>query len=188
MRLRDFILAHAIILGFLWGLAEGTFFFVIPDVLITFVALFSWRRSLACMGATLAGSLLGGSIVYLLASANPAAASALVHAVPFIPESMFEAARRLFETHGALGHFYGTTSGIPYKLFASLAPPFSPLPVFLLASIPMRLGRFLFTWAGAMLAGHFLKTRMKMAGRPLMLVHAFCWVVIYVFYLAAVMM
>lgn len=42
-----------LLLGFLWGFSEALWFFVIPDVLLTLVALFSLRRALMAMGWTI---------------------------------------------------------------------------------------------------------------------------------------
>src|SRR3546814_4475619 len=50
--------AHAISL--LWGFAEATVFFVVPDVWISRRALSSWRAALRSCGFALAGALVGG--------------------------------------------------------------------------------------------------------------------------------
>lgn len=34
-----------VLAAFIWGLAEATFFFVIPKVLLSFVAILAWPRS-----------------------------------------------------------------------------------------------------------------------------------------------
>src|SRR3546814_3695958 len=50
--------AHAVSL--LWGFAEATVFFVVPDVWISRRALSSWRAALRGCGFALAGALGGG--------------------------------------------------------------------------------------------------------------------------------
>jgi len=46
--------------AFLWGLAEATCFFIVPDVLLSFIALRRLRTALLCCGLALAGALLAG--------------------------------------------------------------------------------------------------------------------------------
>jgi hypothetical protein len=44
--------------GFWWGLAEGVVFFIVPDVYISFAALFSLRAGAIALAASIAGSLV----------------------------------------------------------------------------------------------------------------------------------
>jgi hypothetical protein len=44
-----------------WGLAEATLFFVVPDVLLTWLAAFRPRVACKAVVACLAGALAGGS-------------------------------------------------------------------------------------------------------------------------------
>lgn len=46
--------------AFAWGLAEATFFFIVPDVFTTRLALQDFKRALISCIFTLAGALLGG--------------------------------------------------------------------------------------------------------------------------------
>ena len=56
-----------------WGAAEATLFFIVPDVLLSRMALQDRRRALqACLWA-LAGALAGGTLVWMLGYADPAA-------------------------------------------------------------------------------------------------------------------
>ncbi len=52
-------------LGLFWGFAEATLFFIVPDVLLTLVALFSFRRSAQLMACILVGAVAGGSVMSL---------------------------------------------------------------------------------------------------------------------------
>jgi len=55
------------LVGFWWGFAEGLFFFIVPDVGISFAALFSVRAGAVSWLASIAGSELAVSAIYLLA-------------------------------------------------------------------------------------------------------------------------
>lgn len=59
----------------LWGIAEATVFFIVPDVWISFVAARrDWKAGVlaACLACT--GALIGGAIMYLWASRDAEAA------------------------------------------------------------------------------------------------------------------
>src|SRR3546814_8042489 len=67
--------AHAISL--LWGFAEATVFFVVPDVWISRRALSSWRAALRRCGFALAGALVGGVLLCFAGRHHEAALLAL---------------------------------------------------------------------------------------------------------------
>ena len=50
-----------ITLAFFWGFAEGTLFFVVPDVVISLVAIVRPRSAWRHVVAAIAGALLGGA-------------------------------------------------------------------------------------------------------------------------------
>src|SRR3546814_21158393 len=72
--------AHAVSL--LWGFAEATVFFVVPDVWISRRALSSWRAALRGSGFALAGALVGGVLLYLPGRHHEAALLALLVRLP----------------------------------------------------------------------------------------------------------
>ncbi len=167
--------------GFLWGAAEGSFFFIIPDLIITLVALFSFKRSLLQIAAVLAGSLLAGASMYAWGQASPDAAKDAVKRVPFVRGSMFEKTQRDFESSGAWALCAGPMSGIPYKVYAIQAPAYCSLPAFLLASIPARLERFVMAWAVFAVVGWFLRRRKKGPAAALVFFSVY-WTAVYAVY------
>src|SRR2546425_11142157 len=54
--------------GFWWGFAEGLFFVIVPDVYISFAALFSLRAGAVAWVASIAGSALAACGIYVLTS------------------------------------------------------------------------------------------------------------------------
>jgi hypothetical protein len=52
--------------GFWWGLAEGLFFFIVPDVYISFAALFSLQAGAVAWLFSIAGSAVAILVIYLL--------------------------------------------------------------------------------------------------------------------------
>jgi len=131
------------LVAFAWGLAEATLFFVVPDVWITRVALRSRREALRCVALAAAGAVVGGAVVYLWASRDPAAVRAAFDALPAIAPSLIDQAGAAWQRHGALAPLLGAFSGVPYKLYAAHAPDALALGTFLLLSVPVRALRFL---------------------------------------------
>ncbi len=180
-----------LVVAFLWGLAEGTLFFVVPDVLITLAAMFRPRRALAHVGAALAGAVLAGALMYTWASASPDSARSAVDAVPFVESNVLVVASIDLSYDGAWAVIYGPLRGIPYKVYAVTAPRYMDLTHFLLLTIPARLWRFLLTGLAFALLGQMLRTgwlpffgdlRPYDTPRITLLVHLALWGVFYALY------
>ena len=144
----------------LWGLAEATLFFLVPDIWLTALAV---RRGLkpallACLAA-LGGALLGGLTMYGWGAADPQAARDMLDLVPAIDKAMIGQVRTALHEDGAMAIFLGPLLGIPYKIYAvEAAGAGIGLAVFLAVSVPARLLRFvvltIVAWAiSAALAG-----------------------------------
>jgi hypothetical protein len=169
-------------LGFLWGVAEGSVFFVVPDVAVSFVALFSIRRCLSCSLAAALGAAVAGAGLYLTATLRPDAAFAIVHAVPFVTARMLSSAPLDWDHYGLWALFKGAVSGVPYKVYAISAPQRSGFLAFALATIPARLFRFVAVGLGAAFAARALPRRLRDDPTRLVAVHAACWSVFYACY------
>ena len=168
--------------GFIWGFAEATLFFIVPDVLLTLVALFSFRRSARLLACILLGALCGGTIMFYFGASHPAQAKATVLRVPFVSAAMFDRTGRGFQKSGIWELTKGAASGIPYKVFCVQAGGYAGLPLFLVVSLLARLERFAFFWliAGGMVAifGRKIRRQPKVA----MAIHALIWIAGYTWY------
>ena len=129
----------------LWALAEATLFFVVPDVWLTVVAVqHGIRKAMIACGFAVAGALLGGAVMYLWASADPASARAALDHVPGISPGMIDRASAALEAQGVLAMLFGAFAGVPYKIYAVGSPGAGVgLALFLATSVPARLMRFL---------------------------------------------
>lgn len=171
-----------LVVAFLWGLAEGTFFFIIPDVFLSFVAMLDWRSTWRHIIAALAGALLGGALLFQWSQADPEAAHAAVARVPFITPEMIAKVNSGFDKMGLLAVLAGSVSGIPYKLYAVEAPRVSTQFAFLLATPPARAVRFTLVWTIFGAAAGWLRRRYALAIRKLAYTHAVIWIAAYAFY------
>lgn len=144
-----------LVVAALWGFAEATVFFLVPDVYLTAVALRDRRAALRACVAALAGALLGGCLMYQWGARDPAAARALLDRVPAVSQEMLARVDGEIAAHGPLALFVGPLRGTPYKTYAVLAGErHAGLATFLAVSVPARLLRFLLltllaAWVGA---------------------------------------
>jgi membrane protein YqaA with SNARE-associated domain len=168
-------------LAFAWGLAEATFFFLVPDVLLTRIALRDLRQSLVAALFALAGALLGGAALWV--AAQQGATLPLLKFYDYVPgisrELLGETAQAI-HSQGVTSLFTGAWRGQPYKLLAVHAGAQNvPLALFLVASLFARLARFVITTVSAWLIGRQLQvlpepTRFN--------IHTLFWAVFYVVY------
>jgi hypothetical protein len=107
--------------GFWWGFAEGLFFFIVPDVYVSYAALYSLRAGLVSWVASIAGSLTSVVVLYLLVVVLGADYVAFLDAIPGIPSGMlFHVGQQL----GANGLSYTPLlilSGVPLKVYVGIA-------------------------------------------------------------------
>jgi membrane protein YqaA with SNARE-associated domain len=171
-------------LATLWGFAEATVFFIVPDVLLTWIALQDYKRALiACVWA-LAGALLGGSILWFIGSHDPDPTRALFSSLPAIDNNMIANVRWQIDNNGPLALFVGPFIGTPYKIYAVEAGGLGiGLGLFLLISIPARMMRFAFAVVLAGAISHLLRKRFKMS--VIRGAHVVAWVVFYSWYFHA---
>lgn len=138
-----------IILAFLWGIAEASLFFVVPDVPVSLIALArGGRAGLRAAVAAAAGAMVGGTALAVFASHAPQAAIALVDAVPAISPAMIARLQGMMAATDSAAGLAGvlilaSLSGIPYKIAAASAPGLG-VPVWELALLTplVRLPRF----------------------------------------------
>lgn len=126
-----------------WGLAEATLFFIVPDVLLSALALARLRAALAaCAWATL-GALAGGAAMYFWGAAAGAEAWSLLDGVPAVDPAMQARVRDSLAREGLPALFLGPLTGTPFKLYAVAAgQQAADLAAFLAVSAPARAARF----------------------------------------------
>jgi hypothetical protein len=174
--------APGLAIAFLWGLAEGTFFFVIPDVFLSLVAILDRRFSWKHITCALLGATLGGAILFHWAERDSPAAHAAMARVPFVREPMFTRVEDGFHNDGLAAMAIGSVSGVPYKLYAVEAPKFCSFAIFLLATPPARAVRFLLVWFAFGAVAAWLRKSAGLRTPSLLTIYAAIWFTTYAFY------
>jgi hypothetical protein len=107
--------------GFWWGLAEGVAFFIVPDVYISFAALFSLRAGAIAWAASIAGSLLAILTIWGLMSLAGANYLGFLDAVPGISSGLIRQVRAGLENEGLPYTPFLVLGGVPLKLYGAAA-------------------------------------------------------------------
>ncbi|MBF0531873.1 MAG: hypothetical protein HQL23_02125 [Candidatus Omnitrophica bacterium] len=136
-----------VFIPYLWGLAEGTFFFIVPDVWLTGLAFFLPNRKMAyraVMWAVL-GALSGGLLMYFVGKQTPMPQLTLrLDRTPGISANMVNQVAGHLRESGLISVFNGMFRGIPYKIYAAEWGRLSGnITLFLFFSILARATRFL---------------------------------------------
>jgi membrane protein YqaA with SNARE-associated domain len=166
----------------LWGIAEASFFFVVPDVLITFVVMrFGLRQGLSlCVAAALFAAVTG-YFMWLWGAHDATAARRAMLMVPAIGPDLLARAHDEIVAGLPVKLVAGAMTGVPYKLYAVEAgargiDPFLFLPM----SFAARLLRFVLTAIAAAVG----REAVTCLGKPdwRYAIWGLAWLAIYGFY------
>ena len=168
----------------LWGFAEATLFFIVPDVLLSAIAVRRGRAvALRAVGWAIVGALLGGSLMYRWGAQDLAGAVAALDRLPAIAPAMIAAAGDEMARSGLVAMATGALTGTPYKIYAVTAPDAGiGLGLFLAASIPARAVRLIPVVLAADGLNSRLAHRWSLRRRCVLL--AAIWTAFYIVYFA----
>lgn len=168
-------------LAFAWGLAEATVFFIVPDVLLTRLALKDFRSAWIASLWAVGGALLGGTILYF--AARHGLAPFLPDAfdrIPGISPGLIERTGTALQNQGLPALASGALAGQPYKLYAVHAGlQHVPFAAFIAASAAARLARFLLTSALVWTIGLGLR---RLSEKSRLRLHLGGWAAFYILY------
>ena len=135
------------------------------------------------MAWTIAGAVAGGALMYCWSAQNADGAIALLDRLPAISPQMIARVGGDLLRSGVVAMIVGAFSGVPYKVYAVMAPAVSiGLASFLVASIPIRALRFVAVVLIADGVNRLLAARLSLRGRTTLL--GTVWLVFYGFYFA----
>ena len=129
-------------IAFVWGLAEATLFFIVPDVALSIIALKGVDIGLVACLYALAGALTGGMIMFYWGQADNAKVTRVLARIPAIRLKDIEKVRSDLNKSRLFAVLLGPILGIPYKIYAAYAHLITSIYYFLLISIPARIVRF----------------------------------------------
>lgn len=173
--------------GFWWGLAEGLFFFIVPDVYVSFAALFSLRAGAMAWVFSIAGSLVAVTVVYLIMAFLGLDYLVFVDRIPGIPESMISGVNNMLSIDGLPYTPLLVLTGVPLKLFSATAFSLGmPLASVLLWTLFARVVRiaptYIVTAMVRLTLGRWIDTHVA----AWLAFFVIAWFAFYVFYFVAV--
>lgn len=131
------------LIAFLWGFAEATVFFIVPDVWISIVALSSLQDGLLACIYALIGAILGGIIMYRWGRLDLKSVNDFMVRLPAIRPRDIQDVQASLQKSGVFAVFLGPLLGIPYKIYAANAGAVISVFSLIMISIPARVIRFL---------------------------------------------
>ena len=171
----------AVLAAGLWGHAEATRFWLIPDILLGWITLNRPRSIVASVIAATAGAVIGGVRMHQHAREE----HARLTEIPGINDALLLDAHERFASRGWVAVLRAPLDGIPYKIYATesgLAG--KPLAELIAWTLIARLWRFILAAVGAALIGRaFSRSVRRSEGLWLAGTIAF-WVLVYVRYFA----
>lgn len=173
----------ASVLAFTWGLAEATFFFIVPDVLLTLIACRMLKPALKATTFALMGALVGGALMYTIGRRDPANARAFLDQIPAISQGLITRVASQISENGLWAVLLGPLKGIPYKIYAvEWGSREGSLVTFMLISIPARYIRFFLAAVFARGIARLIEPLTHHRAAIEVLIVAVIWIGFYAFY------
>lgn len=170
-----------------WGIAEGIFFFIVPDVYIGAVMLFRPRQGIRSLGYSVVGSLISACLLYIFRFAFIAAIPLWFLSLPGVTAPMIATTTMQMQQYGLSSLLLGPVSGIPYKIYTVIAIQHHlPLLQYLAWSIPSRIERLGITY---LITGSVVLTMhrsIRIHPKAALGVYLGIWTGIYIWYFSAI--
>ncbi|HKO69185.1 MAG TPA: hypothetical protein VJU53_15400 [Burkholderiaceae bacterium] len=116
---RNELLARRV--GFWWGFAEGLFFFIVPDVYVSFATLFSLRAGALAWFFSIAGSASAVVVIYLLAVMLGLDYVSFLDWIPGISGPLIDRIGQQLATEGLPYTPFLIMAGVPLKVYVAEA-------------------------------------------------------------------
>jgi membrane protein YqaA with SNARE-associated domain len=171
------------VVAFVWGFAEATFFFIVPDVLLTVLACRKLQPALKASLAALVGALIGGAVMYGLGSLDAGRARRVLDLIPAISPALISKVETQADKHGLVALLIGPLRGIPYKIYAvEWGARRERLIAFLIVSVPARYIRFFLAAVVARAVARGIEPLTRRRAWVEGVILALIWVAFYSFY------
>lgn len=169
-----------LVLAAVWGFAEATLFFVVPDLVVGLIALHHPRKALWAGVAAVAGACFGGALLQVMASQIGDDLRGVMDAVPWIYPVMLDQAHDALVEDGGMAIVNAPSQGIPYKLYATeWALLGRSLPSLVLWTIPARAIRIVGFGIVMGIAGWLFRRSIEKRPGAWLLAYAAAWSVFY---------
>jgi hypothetical protein len=167
------------LIAFLWGVAEGWFFFMVPDVFLFLTSVQQGRPAWRAFASSVAGSLLAAVVLYgaIVLAAFPAREFLLVQ--PGVAPGMFTFAETAYAQH-SLPPWVIASAGVPYRVYTEVfAVAGMSFGVFLLVTMAARLLRIGVPFLALAVVMRVFRTSIQAHPRVWLAVTVVSWILFY---------
>lgn len=170
------------IIIFIWGLAEAMWFFIIPDVILSLYALRTKKFKYVLYANIVAvfGAMIGGIIIFIWSSLHSEFVETMMLSIPAVHDYMIEHVHSSMSDNTFTALITGPLFGVPYKLFASVAPEYTGVLLFIVFTIPARMLRFSAVSVIAYMLSHYVFKTLSI--RTKIIIWFVVWMIVYVIY------
>jgi hypothetical protein len=130
-------------LVFFWAFGEALFWFVIPEFLLLLIVFMRVRRKRELLLFDIYGTIAGTILAFIInLPVN------IIEKIPYIQPAMVHQAEIWYQKYGLFALAYQPFSGVPYKVFAFLAPNYHLFIIFfIVAAVFVRVARYYIFYA-----------------------------------------
>lgn len=169
-------------ISFAWGFAEGTVFFLVPDIWLSYIVLQNPKQAYINIAYAVCGTILGGLLMYYVGTAYFDEALAAMHFIPAISPELTTQTGQTMQSQSFLAALMsGMFAGVPYKVYALFAGQAGiSIILFIAATTIARVARFITVTGGAHLISIPIKRAFGVRGA--IIAHVTLWLIFYAFY------
>ena len=173
----------AIAVAAVWGAAEASFFFIVPDAWIGLVALLAPRRAPAAVAAAVAGAIAGALALFLAGARSGDTVDRAFLRLPGIRVRDVQEVRHAVSSRGYRAFLDAPLRALPVKLYVREAQRAGrPLAPVLAATALNRLARLVPVTAAFALIGRRQRRLVAQRRRAVLAVYAAGWTLFYALY------
>jgi hypothetical protein len=175
----------AILIGAVWGFAESTLFFIVPDVWLGFVAIFARRWAGAVLVAAIVGAVIGSVALWYWSLASGPVVYRLLLELPGLNEVDLMQARGALVSQGAPAIAFAWLQAVPIKVYVHEAALVGVPLADVLANVAFnRFVRLGLVVAVAAAAGRVLETPIRARAAVSVVAYVVLWLGLYAAYYA----
>lgn len=169
------------IISFVWWFAEATFFFVVPDAILSYIWATKWIKKTHNILFSLSWAILWWILIYWLSKENLIKKSYFLK-IPWINDNIMKIAEKK-TNEWIISMTKWSIQWIPYKLFAFYHwKKWTNLIKFITISKIARLPRFIATFYISAIIWYFLKKSFKTSTFSIKIIAIISWIIIYIIY------
>lgn len=169
-------------ISFFWGMAEATFFFFVPDIWLSYIALQNPKEAYINILYAVCGAIIGGIMMYWAGMFYFDSMLSVMHEIPAISHTLTDhVGSQMTDQSLFFNLVTGMFTGVPYKIYALYAGQMEIfLALFIVSCIVARAARFLVVTSAS--HGISMVLKRKISPRGVIYIYLGVWIIFYMSY------